>query len=68
MSPLVLATAVELSRLHGVRYAAAYLHESGVSIQVAIDLLTRPPAKLPDVGSQLSGQWSVRHRIVSPGS
>lgn len=68
MNPLVLATAVELSRLHGVRYAAAYLQESGISIQVAVDLLTRPLAKLPDVGSQLSGQWSVKHRIVSPRS
>lgn len=68
MSHLVVATAVELSGLHRVRYAAAHLHESGVSIQVAIDLLTRQPAKLPDVGSRLSGQSSVRHRIVSPGS
>lgn len=67
MSPSVLATAVELSRLHGVRFAAAYLHESGVSIEVAIDLLTRSPARLPDAGSQLSGQWIVRHQIASPG-
>ena len=63
MSPLVLATAVELSLLHGVRYAAAYLHESGVSIEVALDLLARSPATLPDM-AQLSGKWSVRHHSV----
>ena len=39
MSSMVLATALELARLHGVRYAAFYLLDSGIDVEVAADLL-----------------------------
>lgn len=34
-----LATALALARVHGVQFAAAYLCEAGISIDVAIELL-----------------------------
>lgn len=34
-----LATALTLARVHGVQFAAAYLYEAGVSIDVAVELL-----------------------------
>lgn len=49
---MVLATALELARLHGVRYAALYLFDVGIDVEVAVDLLgsraspsTRPKVK-----------------------
>jgi len=66
MSPSVLATAVELSRLHGVRYAAAYLQESGVTIEVALDLLAHTPERLPEEDSRMSKQHCVRCYAVHP--
>jgi len=57
MSSMILATALELARLHGVRYAAFYLLDSGIDVEVAVDLLgsrvkssSRPRAK----------QWRAR--------
>ena len=37
--PLVLATAIELRRIHGARFAAAFLFDAGVAIEVALELL-----------------------------
>lgn len=42
MSPMVLATAIALHRIHGVHFAAAFLHDAGVSIDVARELLAQP--------------------------
>jgi hypothetical protein len=39
MGTTVLATALELARLHGVRFAAFYLSEAGVAIDVAVEML-----------------------------
>lgn len=36
---LILATALELLRVHGVRLAALYLHDEGITLDVAVDLL-----------------------------
>lgn len=41
VSPMVLATALELCRVHGVRLSAAYLQEAGVALDVALELLAR---------------------------
>ena len=38
-APPVLATAIELRRVHGARFAAAFLFDSGVAIEVALELL-----------------------------
>ena len=40
--PMVLATAIALHRIHGVYFAAAFLHDAGVSIEVACELLAQP--------------------------
>lgn len=39
ISPLVLAIALELQRLHGSKLAAAYLHDSGIAFEVAVELI-----------------------------
>lgn len=39
ISPLVLAIALELQRFHGSGLAAAYLHDSGIAIEVALELI-----------------------------
>lgn len=39
MRTTTLATALELARIHGVQLAAAYLCDTGVSIDVAVELL-----------------------------
>jgi len=39
MSTTILATALELSRLHGVRFAASYLCDAGIAIEVAVEVL-----------------------------
>ena len=41
MSTTILATALELARLHGVRYAASYLCDAGIAIEVAVEVLAR---------------------------
>lgn len=38
--PMVLAAAMELLRVHGVPLSAAYLFETGVELEVALELLT----------------------------
>jgi hypothetical protein len=48
MSTTILATALELARLHGVRLAASYLCDAGIAIEVAVEVLAhgrrdRPP-------------------------
>ncbi len=40
MSTFILATAIELCKINGIRYAAFYLYENGVAIEVALELLT----------------------------
>lgn len=42
VSPMVLAAAIALHRIHGVHFAAGFLHDAGVSIEVACELLVRP--------------------------
>jgi len=42
VSPMVLATAMALQRIHGIHFAAAFLHDAGVSIKVACELLAQP--------------------------
>jgi len=42
VSPLALATAIALHRIHGGHFAAAFLNDAGVSIEVACELLARP--------------------------
>ncbi len=54
MSPLVLATALELSRLQGIRCAASYLCDNEVAIEVAIETL---------VGSRRSAE-AVQSNVV----
>lgn len=39
MSTTILATALELARLHGVRLAASYLCDAGIAIEVAVEVL-----------------------------
>lgn len=39
MSTTILATALELARLHGVRFAASYLRDAGIAIEVAVEVL-----------------------------
>ena len=39
MSTTILATALELARLHGVRFAASYLCDAGIAIEVAVEVL-----------------------------
>ena len=39
MGPTYLATAIALARIHGVQFAAAYLCESSIPIEVAVELL-----------------------------
>jgi hypothetical protein len=39
MGTTVLATAIELARLHGVRFAASYLCEEGIALEVAVETL-----------------------------
>lgn len=67
MRPSVLATAVELSRLHGVRYAAAYLQESGINIEVALDLLTHSPATSIYMDSPMSRPCSANALLPLKG-
>ena len=40
MSTLILATAIELCKINGISFAAFYLYENGVAIEVALELLT----------------------------
>lgn len=40
MRMTILATALELARLHGVKFAASYLYEEGIAIEVAMEVLT----------------------------
>ena len=42
VSPMVLATAIALHRIHGVHFAAAFLHDAGVPIEVSCELLAQP--------------------------
>lgn len=42
MSPMILATAIALQHTHGVYFAAAFLHDAGVAIEVACELLAQP--------------------------
>ena len=39
MSTTILATALELARLHGARFAASYLCDAGITIEVAVEVL-----------------------------
>ncbi len=41
-SSTILAIAIELARLHGVKFAASYLFEAGVDIGVAVEGLCMP--------------------------
>jgi hypothetical protein len=41
MQTTILATALELARLHGVRFAAAYLCDQGIAVEVAVEVLAR---------------------------
>jgi hypothetical protein len=58
MKKSVLATALMLARLHGTRYAASYLHEMNIDIQVAPDL---QDGRL-DAGKRISSE--AHHREV----
>lgn len=47
MASTTLATAIELARIHGVRFAASYLCEAGIDLEVALEVLAqRSPALL----------------------
>jgi hypothetical protein len=39
-----LATALELARMHGIRFAAIYLCEEGIAFEVAVEVLTQKGA------------------------
>lgn len=39
MTQLILATAIELRRVHGVQLAARYLFEAGISLEIAREIL-----------------------------
>lgn len=39
MSNSVLATGIALARIHGIHFAASYLHDNEVSLDVALELL-----------------------------
>jgi hypothetical protein len=41
MRTAVLATALELARVHGVRFAAFYLCEESIDFEVAVEVLTQ---------------------------
>lgn len=41
VSPMVLATAIALQRMHGNHFAVAFLHGTGVAIKVACELLAQ---------------------------
>jgi hypothetical protein len=55
MSPTMLAAALELSRLHGVPYAAFFLLDHGVSSEVIEELLIGIRPKLYYVEHEPSG-------------
>ena len=38
-SPTILATALALEKIHGTRFAAAYLHDAGIAADVVVELL-----------------------------
>jgi hypothetical protein len=63
MSTTILATALELARLHGVRFAASYLCDAGIAIEVAVEMLTHGrPDRLPVHKSEDS---SARIRLLA---
>jgi hypothetical protein len=41
MKTTILATALELARIHGVRFAYYYLEEEGIALEVAVELLAQ---------------------------
>lgn len=41
MRMTILATALELARLQGVKFAASYLYDEGVAIEVAMEVLAQ---------------------------
>lgn len=57
MSSMILATALELARLHGVRFAAFYLLDSGIDVEVAVDLLGSRVSHSP---CRRTKQWGGR--------
>lgn len=52
MTPVLLAAALELSRLHGPLFAAYFLEENGIALEVALELLSYPPRRCSDQVSQ----------------
>jgi len=38
-SPTILATALALAKIHGTRFAAAYLHDADIAADVVVELL-----------------------------
>lgn len=51
MSQLILATAIELRRVHGVKLAAHYLFEAGIALETALEILTYSGDGSPKVQS-----------------
>lgn len=51
MSPLILAAALELSRIHGISYAAFFLLDRDIAFEVIAELLwnARPPCELHQI-------------------
>ncbi|MGZ5234011.1 MAG: hypothetical protein ACXWC3_28705, partial [Burkholderiales bacterium] len=59
MSTTILATALELARLHGVRFAASYLCDADIAIEVAVEVLAHDRrSRLPVHGSEGSSAWT----------
>lgn len=48
-----LATALELARVHGVRFAASYLCDKGIAVEVAVEVLAQRPLVAQISGAQV---------------
>jgi hypothetical protein len=70
MRTTTLATALELARFHGVKLAAAYLCDAGVSIDVAVELLATNYSNPALCHGQNMAQEALRSEaelIMNPG-
>lgn len=63
MRTTILATALELARIHGVRFAASYLSEEGIAIEVAVEVLAHGRCD-PDDQAEESGRLASGARSI----